>query len=267
MGGARSSGWGGALAIGGTLAALLWLERRFPLRTAKPEPDSRRVPRNIVVAAATAAVVRTCERPLVEPLANWVDQRDIGLLPFLKLQPMTEKILGIVLLDYSLYWWHILLHRVPVLWRSHLVHHTDLVLDTSTALRFHWLEFLASIPWRLAQVAILGIRPRTLALWQRLTLIEVLFHHSNVRLPVEVERQLSRFIVTPRLHGIHHSVVHEERNTNFSSGLSVWDVLHRTLKTNVPQDDIDIGVHTYHAPRELGLPRLMALPFQRQRRD
>jgi sterol desaturase/sphingolipid hydroxylase (fatty acid hydroxylase superfamily) len=254
----------GALAIAGTLAALFWLERRYPLRHAKPQPDRERVPRNLAMAALTAGVVRLCERPLVEPLAKTVDRNQIGLLPVLKLRPTTEKVLGVVLMDYGLYWWHILLHRIPFLWRTHLAHHTDLVLDTSTALRFHWLEFLLSVPYRLGQVGILGIRPDALKLWQQLTFIEVLFHHSNLRLPVQLEKWLSYIVMTPRLHGIHHSIVRRERDSNFSSGLAVWDVLHRTLKTDVPQDAIEIGVCSPHKPQELGLRRLLTIPFENQ---
>jgi sterol desaturase/sphingolipid hydroxylase (fatty acid hydroxylase superfamily) len=261
----KPSEWIGTIATVATLAALFWLEHRYPLRRGKPESDWTRVPRNLAMAAATGAVVNWCERPLVEPLAKWVEQQQTGLLPRLKLTPLAEKILGVVLLDYSLYWWHVLLHRLPFLWRIHVVHHADLVLDSSTALRFHWLEFLASIPWRLGQVAILGIRPQTLELWQRLTLIEVVFHHSNLRLPVEIERRLSRIVMTPRLHGIHHSVVASETNTNFSSGLTIWDVMHRTLNIDVPQERINIGVPGYRNPEELKLPDLLALPFQDQR--
>lgn len=260
---ARISAWAGALALGGSLAALLLLERRYPLRSGKPEPDRRRVPRNFMMAAATAAVVRVCERPPVERAARWVERRHVGLLPVLGLPPRLETIAGVILLDYTLYWWHVLLHRVPLLWRSHVVHHSDPMLDTSTALRFHWFEFLASVPWRLAQVVVLGIRPGTLALWQKLTFVEVLFHHSNLRLPLAMERRLGRFVVTPRMHGIHHSVVDTERNTNFSSGLTIWDVLHRSLKIDVPQRDIRIGVPEYPMPQALGLRQLLVLPFQR----
>jgi sterol desaturase/sphingolipid hydroxylase (fatty acid hydroxylase superfamily) len=261
----RNSGWISALAIGGALAALFWLERRYPLRPAKPQPDRQRVTQNVAIAATTAMVLRLCERPLVEPLAHWVDRRQMGLLPRLKLSRPVEKMLGVLLLDYTLYWWHRLLHHLPFLWRSHVVHHSDLVLDSTTALRFHGMEFLASVPWRLAQVALLGIRPSTLALWQKLTTIEVLFHHSNLRLPPEVENRLRHIVVTPRMHGIHHSVKPQELNTNFSSGLTVWDVLHGTLKTDVPQEAIEIGVCEQHDPKELVLPHLLALPFREKR--
>jgi sterol desaturase/sphingolipid hydroxylase (fatty acid hydroxylase superfamily) len=252
----------GKLAIGLAIAALFWLERRYPLRHKERESDWQRVPRNLALAATTGAVVKLCERPIVEPLAKWVAQKEVGLLPSLRLHPLTEKILGLLLMDYTLYWWHFLSHRVPFLWRSHQVHHIDLKLDMTTALRFHGLEFLMSIPWRIAQVLIFGIRPKILALWQGLTTAEVLFHHSNLRLPLPVEDALNRFIVTPRMHGIHHSIVEEERNSNFSSGFTVWDVLHGTLKPDIPQEQIEIGVPNHRTPDDAKLKTLLRLPFE-----
>ncbi len=83
-------------------------------------------------------------------------------------------------------------------------------MDTSTALRFHFDEFLRSVPWRAAPIVLFGADPRSLTLWQRLTTTSVLFHHSNLRLPVAVERWLARLVMTPRLHGIHHSVVRDQ---------------------------------------------------------
>src|SRR5205085_4254345 len=118
---------------------------------------------------------------------------------------------------------------------------------------------------RAAQVLLLGISPRALRLWQTLTLVEVMFHHSNVELPVEVERWLSKVIVTPRMHGIHHSIIQEETDSNWSSGLTVWDWLHGTLRLNVPQDEISIGVPAYRDPAEVTLPHLLAMPFGKQR--
>ncbi len=255
----RVSGW--ALAMGGALIGLVVMERLRPLRKDKPQPDTRRIPHNLALAMTAAAVSQVCERPLTLPLARWVDRSGAGLLPRLGLPRPLETAVGVVLLDYSLYAWHVLLHRSPLLWNSHRVHHSDLVLDTSTALRFHGLEFLYSVPWRAAQVALLGIRPETLAIWQRLTGIEVLFHHSNLRLPKRIEDALSWLVMTPRLHGIHHSVDPQERDSNYSSGLAIWDVLHGTRKTDVPQEDVEIGVESPHSPRELTLMRLITLPF------
>jgi sterol desaturase/sphingolipid hydroxylase (fatty acid hydroxylase superfamily) len=261
----KSSTWG-ALAIAGGFCALLWREHRRRLRAPAPEPEpkSRRLARNLALAGLTAATISLAERPLVEPLAQRVERRRWGLLPRLNLPRPLEGMLALLLMDYSLYWWHVLLHRLPPLWRLHTVHHTDLELDVSTTARFHFAEFIASVPWRAAQVVLIGVRPHLLALWQRATLAEVMFHHSNVRLPLPLERVLCRLVVTPRLHGIHHSIVPAETNANFSSGLTVWDYLHATLRLNVPQETITIGVAGYDDPARLTLPRLLILPLKPQ---
>jgi sterol desaturase/sphingolipid hydroxylase (fatty acid hydroxylase superfamily) len=169
---------------------------------------------------------------------------------------------ALVLMDYTFYIWHVLMHRVPLLWRFHLVHHADLDLDASTALRFHFTEMLASVPWRAAQVFLIGLTPLTFSLWQCVFLISILFRHSNIELPISWEQWLNKLIVTPRMHGIHHSIVERETNSNWSSGLTVWDWLHGTLRLNVPQTEVTIGVPAFQDPKGVTLPRVLAMPFE-----
>jgi len=245
----------------GGLAALLYFERRFPLRQ-PVEPGFRRIARNAATGALTATFVSIVERPLVTRTAILTEQRRWGVVPKLGMPESIRTALAIALMDYTLYWWHVLLHRVPSLWRLHAPHHIDRDLDTSTAIRFHVGEFLASIPWRCAQVAAIGAGPRALALWQKLTLAEVLFHHSNVRLPRSVESVLSLFVVTPRLHGIHHSVAREERDSNFSSGLTVWDRLHGSARFHLGRDDIKIGLPGHERAEDVTLVKTLSLPFE-----
>jgi sterol desaturase/sphingolipid hydroxylase (fatty acid hydroxylase superfamily) len=170
-----------------------------------------------------------------------------------------------VLLDYTLYLWHYLTHRIPFLWRFHLAHHVDLDLDASTALRFHFVEMMLSVPWRAGQVRLLGISPLGLALWQTVTLLAIMFHHSNVRLPIDFERRLSRLLVTPRMHGIHHSIVKDETGSNWGTICSWPDFLHRTIRLNVPQQEITIGVSAYQEPSELTIGRILELPLTADR--
>jgi sterol desaturase/sphingolipid hydroxylase (fatty acid hydroxylase superfamily) len=254
--------WSASIAVPAVFVALVLLERRHPLRRQQQEPARRRVARNLAVAALTAGVIQLMERPLLAALTAHVERRGLGLLPGLKLPRTLEVPLAIVLLDYSLYWWHVMLHRVPCLWRLHLVHHSDPELDVSTAVRFHFGEFIASIPFRALQARVIGVGPSTLALWQRLTLLEVFLHHSNLRIPVRFERWMGRLLVTPRMHGIHHSVDVREMGSNFSSGLSAWDLLHGTARFDVPQETITIGAPCYRDPRHLRLGDLLLLPVQ-----
>lgn len=256
--------WVSAPLIVGAFGLLVWLERRRPLRRAV-EPKLRREARNLAVAALSGAALRVTEKPAADALAALVERRRWGLLKLSRLPSWLEVALAVVLLDYTLYLWHVLAHRVPFLWRFHVVHHVDLDLDASTALRFHFAELVLSVPWRAAQILVIGVSPRALSAWQTLLFLSILFHHSNVELPLGVERRLSHFVVTPRMHGIHHSVVKEETNSNWSSGLTVWDRLHGTLRLNVPQDRITVGVPAYRDPAEVGLVKVLKMPFGEER--
>ena len=256
--------WASAAVVLGAFGLLLLAERRRPLRRAV-EPKLRHDLRNLAVVAASALALRLTEKPVVEPLAELVERRRWGLLKRLVLPPALETAAAFVLMDYTLYLWHVLTHRVPWLWRFHVVHHVDLDLTASTALRFHFVEMMLSVPWRAAQVALIGVSPRALSIWQTGLLLSILFHHSNVRLPLALERRLVRFVVTPRMHGVHHSTAPEETGSNWSSGLTVWDWLHGTLRLDVPQEAITIGVPAYREPQEVALRRLLAQPFREQR--
>jgi sterol desaturase/sphingolipid hydroxylase (fatty acid hydroxylase superfamily) len=256
--------WITAPLVIGVAGLLFLLEMRRPLRKSV-EPKLEHDTRNLAVAAIGAAALQLAESPLVSRLAAMVEERRWGLLKIVNLPAWLEVPVAIVLMDYTLYIWHVLTHRVPFLWRFHLVHHVDLDLDASTALRFHFGELLLSVPWRAAQVLVLGVSTLSLSTWQTFLFISIMFHHSNVRLPIGVEQALNRIIVTPRMHGIHHSIVREETDSNWSSGLTIWDRLHGTLRLDVPQDEITIGVPAYRSPEELKLPILLKLPFTEER--
>jgi sterol desaturase/sphingolipid hydroxylase (fatty acid hydroxylase superfamily) len=245
------------VAVAGTL---LWLEIRRPLRR-RIEPKPLHDARNLAMAATSALAIRWTEVPLTALLTQLVQRRGWGLAKALSLPPALEVAVSVVLLDYTLYLWHVLTHRVPFLWRFHRVHHADLDLDASTALRFHFAEMVLSVPWRCAQVAVIGASPRALSTWQTATLLAILFHHSNVELPLWIERRLCRLVMTPRMHGIHHSIVLDETNANWSTIFSWPDYLHGTDRLNLPQQAIEIGIPAHRDPSELRLPELLGMPF------
>ena len=195
------------------------------------------------------------------------DRRNrIGLAQRLPVGPLARDIIAVIGLDYTIYIWHVLTHKVPFLWRFHLVHHIDRELSASTAMRFHAGEMLLSIPYRAAQVRLLGVSPRALDWWQRLFFASVLWHHSNMRLPQGLERQLSKLLTTPRMHGIHHSQRQCERDANWSSGLSIWDRLHGTFRLDVPQEAVPIGVPGFDDPADRGVGASLRLPFSAKAR-
>jgi sterol desaturase/sphingolipid hydroxylase (fatty acid hydroxylase superfamily) len=251
---------------GALMSGVLIAERLSPLRR-RVEPQRDRLPRNAVIAGLTAVVTNAAETLIVMPLAKRVEDGRRGWLFVTRLPEPVRRAVGFLLLDYTLFVWHRLNHQVPVLWRFHLVHHVDLDLDASTGIRFHFGEMLLSTIFRAGQVRLFGIGPGTLATWSRLLLASVIFHHSNLRLPLRLERLLTLIVVTPRMHGVHHSIVRRETDSNFSSLLSWWDLLHGSLRLNVPQRAITIGVPAYQSPDDVTLPRVLALPLVEQRDD
>ena len=256
--------WLSASLFVGAVGLLWFLERRRPLRKSV-ESKVMRTERNVAVAGLAALSLQLVERPAIQPLTSLVQRRGWGLLRAVRLPAWLEVVLAVVLMDYTLYMWHVLMHRVPFLWRFHLPHHVDLDLDASTALRFHAGELAIATGWRIFQVTLIGVSPLSLSVWQTFVLLSVLFHHSNLRLPIQVEQKLVRIFVTPRMHGIHHSIEKEETNSNWSSGLTLWDWLHGTLRLNVPQDQITIGVPAFQNPDEIKLPQILEMPFVEQR--
>ncbi|MCA1624545.1 MAG: sterol desaturase family protein [Acidobacteria bacterium] len=250
----------------GAFGVLAWLENRRPLRRSV-ESKIIRHGRNFAVAGIAAAALQLAEQPVARLLSKLVERKNFGLLKIIRLPKWLETILAVALMDYTLYIWHVLTHKIPFLWRFHLVHHIDLDLDASTALRFHFGELLISVAWRSAQILVIGVSPSSFAAWQLFLFPSVLFHHSNVRLPVKLEKQLNRFVVTPHLHGIHHSILLDETDSNWSSGLTVWDWLHGTLKADIPQSEITVGVPAYQNPNEVTLAKILPLPFEKQKVD
>ena len=245
-------------------AAILIGERRAPLRR-QTQAEPGRIMRNLALGALSMAVVAAVEGPVVRPLAQRALARRRGLAQRLPLPGWARDGAAVLAMDYTIYLWHVLTHKVPALWRLHLVHHVDLDMDASTALRFHAVDMLVSVPWRAAQVALLGVSPRALRVWQGFFFLSVLFHHSNLRLPPAWERRLSRVLTTPGMHGIHHSAVRAETDSNWSSGLSLWDHLHRTFRSGVSAARVQTGVPGYRDPEEIRLRPSLAMPFGPQR--
>jgi sterol desaturase/sphingolipid hydroxylase (fatty acid hydroxylase superfamily) len=254
-----------AVVGGGFLFFTAW-ETLAPLRRVL-EPKLQHVIRNITVGGISLAILTLLQAPVLVPVAEWAIRHRFGLLNRVAIPAPLGTIVAIVLLDYTLWWWHRANHQVPFLWRFHLPHHVDLDLDASTALRFHFGELTLSIAYRSMQILLIGTTVFQLWLWQTILFASILFHHSNARLPLAFERLLVRFIVTPRMHGIHHSDRLNETNSNWSSLLSVWDYIHGTIALNVPETEITIGVPAYRYPAEVTIGKVLLLPFRRQRRD
>ena len=244
--------------------ALLFAEAKRPLRKATSN-KLRRAVTNAEVAAVTGIAIRLLFLPVVSAVAGFAQKKRIGLLNRLPLPQALRFAAEMALLDYTFYWWHRLMHRNALLWRCHMVHHTDLDLDVSTAVRFHFTEYVLSVGYRAAQIIVIGATPAAIATFETVVMAAAEFHHSNLRLPLGFERRLNALVVTPRMHGIHHSIIERESNSNFATVLTLWDAVHSTLNLNVPQDEITIGLAAHRDAGELTFTKLLALPFAQQK--
>ena len=249
----------GAPFLAVTAGLLFLLENRYELRKRKL-PLWIRLQTNTTIASTAALALRLVFIPAIVKIAALSKNKNFGLLRHIRLQGVVSQLIAFLLLDYGNYRWHKLNHSSPLLWRFHQVHHSDLDLDLSTAFRFHAGEVLASVIYRGAWVLVTGASPATVLLYEIVFEAATNFHHSNLRLPKRIDKALSGIIVTPRMHGIHHSVIRNETDSNFCIIFSLWDRLHKTLCLTIPQEKVEIGIP--YVRKHLSALELLKMPLQ-----
>ncbi len=192
-----------------------------------------------------------------EKLGGW------GLLARIPIPEAPRLLLGVVILDLSDYFAHRLLHRVPWLWRLHAVHHADLDLDVTTAIRHHPLEILVLLPISAVTIFLFGIPPLAILIYG-LTVAAVQFvHHGNIALPAHLDWWLRYLVVTPSIHRLHHSTDPADGNSNFADLLPLWDRLFGTFRT-VPrrgEAGFAFGLDEFGDAASQAPHRLLAMPF------
>ncbi len=196
-------------------------------------------------------------------MAVYVSQNQLGFLNNVGGPYWLKVVVGVAAMDLVIYVWHLLNHVVPVFWRFHRVHHTDLNMDVSTATRFHIGELGLSIVLKLAVIYAVGLDVLMVLLFETLVILAAQFHHSMIRISPRFEAVWWMLFVPPSMHRIHHSVKINERNSNYGGILSIWDRIMGTMVTDVDQDRIRIGVGGHFDKSELGLHKLLIMPFMR----
>lgn len=172
-------------------------------------------------------------------------------------------ILGIIVLDFVVWAQHVVFHKVPVLWRLHRLHHTDVEFDVTTALRFHPLEILLSMLIKAAVILVTGLPAISVLVFEILLNATAMFNHANVWLPSALDRILRWMVVTPDMHRVHHSWYPEETNSNYGFNLPWWDRMFKTYR-NQPRDGheaMTIGLKQFRDRRDTRLDRLLIQPF------
>jgi sterol desaturase/sphingolipid hydroxylase (fatty acid hydroxylase superfamily) len=248
--------------LGVFLAVALW-EALAPRRKAAFARRDR-WPHNLGLLAVDSLVVRLLAPGAAIALAVAGEARGWGLINAVGLPGWAALLLAIVLLDLAIYFQHVMFHAVPMLWRLHRVHHSDLEFDVTTGTRFHPIEILLSTLIKMAAVVAIGAPAVGVLVFEVLLNATAMFNHANGRLPVAADRWLRLAVVTPDMHRVHHSIAYNETNSNFGFNLPWWDRLFGTYRAQpaAGHEAMTIGVDAFRTRADLRLDRLLKQPFR-----
>ncbi len=239
----------------------LWevLAPRRPLTTSK----GSRWFSNLAIVLIDTGALRLVLPAAAIGMALSAESHKWGMLNNVVLPDWIAFAIGVLCVDLAIYLQHVMFHAVPIFWRLHMMHHSDLDFDTTTGIRFHPIEILLSMGIKMSVVLLLGISALAVLTFEILLNATSLFNHGNVRLPGPIDRVLRWVVVTPEMHRVHHSVVIRETNSNFGFNLPWWDRILGTYR-NQPaagHEGMTIGLSQFRDPKRLTLPWLLALPF------
>jgi len=197
-------------------------------------------------------------------IALIIKKQQIGLLNLIEISPVAAVTLSVILLDCAIYWQHRLMHKIPLLWRMHRVHHADPEFDVTTGLRFHPFEIAVSMIYKTLIIALLGAPVLAVLIFELLLNAGSLFNHGNINLTAKIDTVLRRVIVTPDMHRIHHSTDAIESNRNFGFALSWWDYLFGSYQPTPTEthEKMPIGLDEYREPKHaVFLTGVLSIPF------
>jgi len=243
------------------LVMALW-EVAFPRRSLTVS-KSKRWLSNIGIVFLNSVLLRILFSSAALATALAASERGWGLLNIWAVPFWSAVIISVVALDFVIYLQHVMFHAVPALWRLHMVHHADLDYDVTTGARFHPVEIILSMLIKIVTIAVLGPPVLAVVVFEVLLNATAMFNHSNVRVPLALDRVLRWFVVTPDMHRVHHSVIPVEASSNFGFYLPWWD---RLMGTYVAQpkaghQKMTIGLRQFRDVSRSSLPWMLLMPF------
>lgn len=244
------------------LTVMLALELALPRRTIF-QPRSLRWTNNFAITILNAVMLRLLFPAATVSVALYVEESEFGLLAGLGMPNFMSIPLAIVALDLITYAQHRLFHEVPLLWRIHRMHHSDVDIDVTTGLRFHPIEMLLSMIIKLLTIWLLGAPAIAVIFFEVILNAMSMFNHANFHLPEKTDEMLRKGIVTPDMHRVHHSTRVRETNSNYGFSLSCWDRLFDSYIAQ-PEDghlEMDIGVAEFREITDIRLDKILMQPF------
>jgi len=247
--------------LGILVLMFLWelVAPRRPLNTAKPA----RWFTNLGLVLIDSVIVRLVFPAGLAGVAFLAQQRGWGLLSLLELSPVLKIIFSVLILDLAIYLQHVMFHSAPLLWRLHMVHHSDMDIDAATGVRFHPIEIFLSLGIKMAVVVLIGASPASVLIFEIILNGTSMFNHGNVRYPQQIDFYLRLIVVTPEMHRVHHSTIRWETNSNLGFNFPWWDRLFGTYRDQPAKGHLGmtIGLDQYKEPQKLTFFWLIALPF------
>ncbi len=247
----------------GVFAVIAAWETLSP-RRALTVPKLLRWSNNLGLVFLNSIVLRLLFPAAAVGVAAYAAEHQWGVLHLIDLPFPLAVLLSVVIMDMVIYLQHVMVHSVPLLWRLHRVHHADLDYDVTTGARFHPLEIILSMLIKFATITVLGPPVIAVIIFEVLLNATAMFNHGNLYLPGSVDKVLRKFLVTPDMHRVHHSVADDETNSNFGFNLPWWDYLFGTYRDQ-PRDGhigMTIGIHKYRDPKQVTwISGLLTLPF------
>lgn len=250
----------------GIFVLMALLETLMP-RKDRVQPRGRRWIANLGLVVAGTLLLRVSMPILAIGMALVASQNGWGLLAMVSLPVWVEIVIAFLLLDLLMYTQHVLFHRIPLFWRFHKIHHADRDLDVTSGVRFHPVEAVLSMLWKMLCIVAIGPAAIAVFLFEVILNAASLFHHANFRLPTAADRVLRWAVVTPDMHRVHHSVHRSETDSNFSFFLTIWDRLFGTYVAQ-PRDGhqgMTIGLGEYQSDQPSGLVWSLIEPFRPDR--
>lgn len=244
----------------GVLALILALEARRPRRPIAAR--GLRWPANVGMVLIDTVLVRLLLSVGAMGVAVLAQSRGWGLFNNLSAPAWLALTFSFLVFDCLIYWQHRLFHFIPSLWRLHRVHHSDVEFDATTALRFHPVEILLSMLIKMAAVIALGAPAMAVLVFEIALNATAMFNHSNLSLPLALDRILRKVLVTPDMHRVHHSVLREEHNRNFGFNLPWWDHLFGsyTAQPGAGHTGMTIGLAQFRDVPDQRLHKLLIQP-------
>jgi sterol desaturase/sphingolipid hydroxylase (fatty acid hydroxylase superfamily) len=218
---------------------------------------------NLSLVLIDSVAVRLAFPAGLTGVAFVAQQRGWGMFGLFELPSLLKIVLGVLILDLAIYLQHVMFHSAPLLWRLHMVHHSDMDIDVTTGVRFHPIEILLSMGIKMVVVVLIGAPALAVLIFEIILNGTSMFNHGNVHYPQNVDSIIRLFVVTPEMHRVHHSTIRWETNSNLGFNFPWWDRLFGTYRDQPAKGHLEmtIGLDQYKEPQKLTLLWLIALPF------